>query len=474
MAHLAIGCPGVAGHARVVAVEEELKLAGHGLVRLDLGGQVHVQVPLDGRQRRRAEQRHVGLGHVEVALAAVVDVAQEVGALGELGRAVVEEAVLPHVEALTLRGQRQKISALDEVAAPIGGPQGDGDARVLIDDAGAHGSSRADLVLVHGEIPTGQEIEQLDGLGIRELQVAPNHVRGAVAPVRRRARLLAQGHGAVEEARNVTGVLGELGRHMVERELLAVGEELARAHALDEVGDALHHIGALRPRKAEARRPRAVAASERRLDVDVSDCLLRAGQPLRALHEVLDASRGRARALRLVAEEPLRCAAVGEHQRRAVLAHAVVLAVGGAGAGIVQHDAAVILEAHRCAVAVVPAAARGHERGKRDLVAIVAHLLREDVAVGGGYLLRTCKGARGADSRKGVLRDHRCFPHLPLRTGVLVHHTTAPSARGRRPGPDAKTASGSQWPGWIAQLRLHGRAMRVRRGRAPPWPPRRR
>ena len=191
-------------------------------------------------------------------------------------------------------------------------------------------------------------------------------------------------------------------------------------------------------------------------------------------HEVLDASRGRARALRLVAEEPLRCAAVGEHQRRAVLAHAVVLAVGGAGAGIVQHDAAVILEAHRCAVAVVPAAARGHERGKRDLVAIVAHLLREDVAVGGGYLLRTCKGARGADSRKGVLRDHRCFPHLPLRTGVLVHHTTAPSARGRRPGPDAKTASGSQWPGWIAQLRLHGRAMRVRRGRAPPWPPRRR
>ena len=359
--------------------------------------------------------------------------------MGELGRAVVEEAVLPHVEALSLRGQGQEVGALDTVAAPIGGAQGNGYARVFFHDMRAHGPPCAGLVFLHGELPSGQEVEQLDGLGIRELQVASHHARGAVAPVRRRARLLAQGHGAVEEERDAPGVLGELGRHMEERELLAVGEELARAHALDEVGDALHRIGALRPRKAEARRPRAVAENERGLDIDVSGRLLRARRPRRALHVVLDAGRGRARALRLVAEEPLGCATVGEHQRRAVLAHAVMLAVGRAGAGIVQHDAAVVLEAHRRAVAVVPAAARCYECRERDLVAIVAHLLREDVAVGGGYLLRACQGVRGADSREGVLRDHRCFPHLPLRTGVLVHHTTAPPARGLRPG-------------WIARL----------------------
>ena len=167
--------------------------------------------------------------------------------MGELGRAVVEEAVLPHVEALSLRGQGQEVGALDTVAAPIGGAQGNGYARVFFHDMRAHGPPCAGLVFLHGELPSGQEVEQLDGLGIRELQVASHHARGAVAPVRRRARLLAQGHGAVEEERDAPGVLGELGRHMEERELLAVGEELARAHALDEVGDALHRIGALRP-----------------------------------------------------------------------------------------------------------------------------------------------------------------------------------------------------------------------------------
>ena len=84
-----------------------------------------------------------------------------------------------------------------------------------------------------------------------------------------------------------------------------------------------------------------------------------------------------------VAHELLRRIQIRQRQSHAVLAHAVVLAVGGAGAGVVDQVAFVLVEGDGGAVTVVPAAAAGNERGQRGLGRVVADLLCEDVAVGG-------------------------------------------------------------------------------------------
>lgn len=64
--------------------------------------------------------------------------------------------------------------------------------------------------------------------------------------------------------------LGEHRRDVRERELLAVREPLAAPHAVDEVRDALHDVGALGADDLEARRPRLIAVHDGCFQVDAA------------------------------------------------------------------------------------------------------------------------------------------------------------------------------------------------------------
>ena len=339
-------------------VEVELQLAGNGAVGVYLVRRADLQLRLDKRQRRRAEQRHVPVGNEQGVLVAVVHGTQKVGAARERRRAAVHHVVAkPHVQPPRLLGDADALAALDGPAV-FGARKAQRDGGVFAHHAHALNRWRGEIGAVDGEHVALKQVEQLHRFGFRKLQRASHLGRLAAQPCRAVVGRLAHGARALDELRHGARAVVEQGGGVRERQLLAVSVRFAAAHALGELAERLHHIRrARRPRDAKRRRPQAVA--ERQLGVQAH----RAGgrvlgvKRFGALHELGDAGRRLRGAVRLVAHERVGALRKRQRQRHAVLAHAVVFAKRRARARVVHHVAGVLVECHRRAVAVIPSAA---------------------------------------------------------------------------------------------------------------------
>ena len=274
----------VAGDVAVGLVEVELQLARHGAEQPDLGRRFHMEALLDGGQHGGAEQGHVGEADEQAGIVVLVHGAQEARRAREVGRAAEERLALPQVHAVALRHERQLVG-FDGVAAVVGAPHRDLDIGVGADDVRAGEGARSVVGAFDGEGAAVQQIQQLDELVVRQVEVASDLVASAVAPKRAAGGLLAQRHGAVEEPGDGARRLGEHRRDVRERELLAVGEPLAAPHAADEVRDALHDVGALGADDLEVRRPRPIAVHDGCFQIDAA-LFLRFFSGFAALHEL--------------------------------------------------------------------------------------------------------------------------------------------------------------------------------------------
>ena len=177
----------VAGDVAVGLVEVELQLARHGAEQPDLGRRFHMEALLDGGQHGGAEQGHVGEADEQAGIVVLVHGAQEARRAREVGRAAEE------------RLHERQLVGFDGVAAVVGAPHRDLDIGVGADDVRAGEGARSVVGAFDGEGAAVQQIQQLDELVVRQVEVASDLVASAVAPKRAAGGLLAQRHGAVEE-----------------------------------------------------------------------------------------------------------------------------------------------------------------------------------------------------------------------------------------------------------------------------------
>ena len=132
-----------------------------------------MQVLLDDGKGGRAEQGHVVVCHEQVALIAVVDRAQEVGAARERRRAAMHRVrSAPYIQAPGLLGHADMLPAFDGPAAVAGRCYGQRDVRIAVLDMHASHGGRGVIGARDAELGAVEQPEQLHGLGFGKLQGA--------------------------------------------------------------------------------------------------------------------------------------------------------------------------------------------------------------------------------------------------------------------------------------------------------------
>ena len=244
---LAVAHRGAAGHQAVVEPHLEGELGGGRQQGVEVARRVEVGARAQHRQRRATERREVAGADVERAGAGQKRGEQRGGLGRELLVAAPGLLLAQQVEAL-LRRKAAQVRRQREVEATVaGGGKDRRHARVRgRDRQGARGLGRVVAAEIEGELGALEHVEDLDGVGLGEgqlLDVGP--AAGAPVVVARHKESLLAVHHAGHHGEQPAGPRREGLGHMGKGEVLAVGELGTLLPSLHERGDVLDHIGRL-------------------------------------------------------------------------------------------------------------------------------------------------------------------------------------------------------------------------------------
>ena len=351
VANRAIHGLGAHGHARFVFVEKELERAGDGAIFVDIGRKVDAQTLLNRRQRRRAEKRHVALGHKGAVFLASVDAAQKIGALHEVVRASIEFAAAePHKKLRAAARKPNAAAALNGKATPRRRPHRKRDFGVGVNHAHARHARRNAIGALDGKRLARQNRKHIDHIAFGKGHGAAN-ARGRISPRRKRHRAALGIDNARDELDYRATALRETRGHVRECELLPILEKRALIETAAKIGDVLYDVRRIVGRHAQPHGPFAIFYSEIAQHIDASIGRVVALEAFGALHERGDAVGRYGRTVAAKARIAIGTSRIVERERHGMLAHAVVLKRRRARAGIIFDEIGALVELDHNAVA---------------------------------------------------------------------------------------------------------------------------